>query len=242
MTAGPVSRLRVWVATDIGKVRRENEDCVGAGDTILQSPTGRFNLELPFGEAADAVIVADGVGGGCGGKVAASLAVETFLGRRVDVADIGSLARLIDGVSESIRLFCTQNSATRGGATTLAGLLFSRTFALAFNIGDSRVYRICSGELELLSQDHVSSSDARTLTRFLGGSGVMATPYCREIDFLPGNRYLVCSDGLYGVVANDQLLQLARISDGALAVEALIATALEAGAPDNVTIALCDPV
>lgn len=242
MTAAPgLTCLRVWAATDIGKVRRENEDCVGAGDAVLQSSTGRFDIELSLSETTGTVVVADGVGGGRGGRVAAGLAVSAFLGRCTEVADLEALAAVIDGVSESVRLACAQDNATRGGATTLSGIVFSRAFAFAFNVGDSRVYRIRPEGLDLVSQDHVSSFDARMLTKFLGGSGVMAVPHCQEICLRQGDRYLVCSDGLYGVVTEDRLARLARLPDGRMAVDFLVAAALEAGAPDNITVALCEP-
>jgi serine/threonine protein phosphatase PrpC len=231
--------LPVWAATDIGNARRDNEDCVGAGDTVLCGSTGRFALELPLKETVAAIVVADGVGGGRGGRVAAELAVRTFLNRCANVVDIRSLTAVIDGVSESVRLACAQDPATRGGATTLAGLIFSRAGALAFNVGDSRVYQISEKGMTLLSQDHVSIADGRTLTRFLGGSGPFATPFCSEIAFWPGHRYLVCSDGLSGSVEDSLLAQLALNPNGDSAVDGMMVAALEAGAPDNVTVALC---
>jgi serine/threonine protein phosphatase PrpC len=229
----------VWAATDIGKVRLENQDRVGAGDTVLNLPVGKFEVQL-FPEVMPvAAVVADGVGGGRGGSVAAELAVTAFLNRSSEIKDVDSLTTTVDAISEGIRQACSQEASTRGAATTLAGIVFLRSGAIAFNVGDSRIYRVGKRELSLISQDHVSQSDSRMLTRFLGGNLAFSSPYCTEIPNWYGHRYLICSDGLFGSVKEAQILQLAMIVDGGHAVDALVAAAIEAGAPDNVTVALC---
>jgi serine/threonine protein phosphatase PrpC len=232
--------LHVWAATDVGKVRAENEDCVGAGDTFIRSSSGSFDLRLTISEMATAIVVADGVGGGRGGSVAAELAVSTFLSRCAKVFDTSSLTALVNEVSDHIRLVCAQDSAIRGGSTTLAGLVFMQSRTIAFNVGDSRVYTIRNKSLIPMSQDHVSPSDDRILTKFLGGRSGVVTPYYYEFAAQPGQRFLVCTDGLFRPVPEGRLTQLVSLPAGAAAVDALVASALEVGAPDNVTVMVCD--
>ncbi|MCR4378057.1 MAG: protein phosphatase 2C domain-containing protein [Rhodospirillales bacterium] len=240
MINGYDSIIRVWAATDVGKVREENEDCVGAGDQILQSSSGRFDLRFSIGDEAIAVVVADGVGGSRGGKVASGLAVSGFLSRCIYGADVPSLVSVLGEISERIRLACAQDSATRGGSTTLAGLVFTRSGGIAFNVGDSRIYLLIENELITLSRDHVSTADPRMLTKFLGGSGSAAMPHVHQFNFEKSVRFLICSDGLYSVLPHAALVQMTSLLNGEVAVNSLMDAALTAGAPDNVSLAVCD--
>jgi PPM family protein phosphatase len=241
MTEAVAKRVQIWAATDVGRIRAENEDCVGAGEGFLLTPSGRLDLELELGKQAVAVVVADGVGGSRGGKMAAGLAVTAFLSRCGKVTDGNSLAALIQEVSDHVRLACSEDPAARGGSTTLAGVIFTSLGGIAFNVGDSRVYSMGEqGVLTCLTRDHVSSADTRVLTRFLGGGGGAAHPHYQRFDPVPGGRFLVCTDGLFGPIPETLMSQLASIPGGAGAVEALLAAVQIAGAPDNVTVAVCD--
>ena len=242
ITNHDLKAVAVWAATDIGKVRRENQDRAGAGNTVLSLPVGKFEVQLLPEVIPVSAVVADGVGGGRGGSVAAELAVTAFLNRCREINDVESLTTTVDAISEGIRQTCSQDASTRGAATTLAGIVFLRSAAIAFNVGDSRIYRVGKRELTLISQDHVSPSDSRMLTRFLGGSVALASPYCTEIPNWSEHRYLICSDGLFCSIKEPQILQLAMLADGGHAADALVAAAIEAGALDNVTVALCGTI
>ncbi|MEZ5316680.1 MAG: PP2C family serine/threonine-protein phosphatase [Vicinamibacterales bacterium] len=147
-----------------------------------------------------------------------------------------------------------ENGDLRGMATTVAALLVSQEPVIA-HVGDSRIYRWRDGHLEQITQDHswvseqvragvMSVDDARrhpwrnVVTRALSGGEdpeVEVTP----IDLQQGDRLLVCSDGLSGVVSPDRLEAIAGEAKAPQAIcEDLVAAANEAGGPDNITVAL----
>jgi serine/threonine protein phosphatase PrpC len=234
--------LKIFAVTDIGKLRNDNEDCVGVGETILQSRSRHAEFQGNLKDGSFGIVVADGVGGRRGGKVAASIAVTMFLARCVAVTDANSLSELLFEISEHLRLTCAQNPATRNAATTIAGLVFLKDKAILFNVGDSRVYRISNSNAAILTVDHVSGVDSRVLTQFLGGIGSTAAPHIRELELTAGSRYLLCTDGLFGSVDLLEIGKRASQSDLATAASSLLSAALEAGAPDNITLAICDVI
>ena len=122
----------------------------------------------------------------------------------------------------------------------MAGIVLAPEFLAIFNVGDSRVYALQANTLEMISVDHVAPTDRRTLERFIGGDGLHSLPAVRNIQFDPGTRILLCTDGLYDVVDDDRIKELLGQSDTVFAARCLIAACLERGAPDNVSVAICD--
>jgi protein phosphatase len=148
-----------------------------------------------------------------------------------------------------------EDEALRGMATTAAAVLVGRGKPVVAHVGDSRVYMFRGGKLQQLTEDHswvgeqvragvLSSDDARrhpwrnVVTRALAG-GDDPEVEINDLDVQPGDRILICSDGLSGVVAPEKLEAiLAGSDDLQQACAALIAAANAAGGPDNVTVAL----
>jgi serine/threonine protein phosphatase PrpC len=216
---------------ETGAVRDTNQDAVLATDTVLA--------------------VADG-GGGPAGAAASRAAVDALA--RLDVTAPALLTALAGAVDEVDR-------ALRGsGITTLTGLLRHGTRLALVHIGDTRAYLLRGGELSQLTQDHTwvqdqvdrgklpaaeaaSHPQRALLVRALGGG-----PQPVEADLglrtaLPGDRYLLCSDGLSAVVDRAALHKaLIDHTDPAAAVEHLVALAVEAGAPDNIACVVADVV
>ena len=142
----------------------------------------------------------------------------------------------------------------RGMATTASAVLAGEKSACVGHVGDSRVYALRSGTLAQVTDDHswveeqvractMSASAARqhpwrnVVTRALSGGGDPEIDTV-ELTPLPGERYLICSDGLSGVVAHDDIARLLAGSEGGLdgICERLIAAANEGGGPDNITV------
>jgi serine/threonine protein phosphatase PrpC len=143
----------------------------------------------------------------------------------------------------------------RGMATTAAAVLISNGKPVIAHVGDSRVYRFRDGQLEQLTEDHswvgeqvragvLSDADARrhpwrnVVTRALSGGD---DPHVdvTETDVRPGDRLLICSDGLSGVVPFEKLQSIVSTASNLdEACRALIAAANEAGGPDNITVAM----
>lgn len=212
--------------------------------------------------------VADGMGGHAGGEVASSLAIKTlshslnyfenpdfasdsiedlFLNSIYDIdAEIGRVAKEDDQLS--------------GMGTTLSSLALyvidgQNTVAL-LHIGDSRCYRLRKNSLKQLSKDHtilqelldkgaITPAEALDhpqrsfLTQALMGEGVL-TPFLTVFDVEPHDRFLLCSDGLSGVLDEKEIMDALQISDLDEVVTRLIDGAYAGGAPDNVTVIVAD--
>jgi len=226
------------LATDVGRVRRHNEDA------------GLVQPHL--------VAVADGMGGHAAGEVASGLAVDALrpLGESAELRP----REVLDGVlaaNRAILASAAQNPAQTGMATTLAGLAQvvvggARHWA-AFNIGDSRVYRVVDGRLTQVSQDHSEVAELVSLglltpeealvhparnivTRCLGRDPL------EPVDswvFPPhaGERFLLCTDGLTNELRESAIARILLDGDDAQAIaDRLVAAAVEAGGRDNVTV------
>ena len=231
-----VLSLRYGCATDVGRLRSQNQDRLLARDGLF--------------------LVADGMGGQPAGEVASALAVAELAGlaepgRELDVTD------LVEAVQQAnARLLDEgQHDPERYGlGTTLTGVIRLADGQWAIlNIGDSRVYRFADGRLEQLTTDHSAVQqlvDAGLLdpqaalhhprrnvvTRSLG----IQPPPVPDIELRrpePGERFVICSDGLTNELSDGEIAAvLTTYEDPQRAAEALVAQAVTAGGRDNVTV------
>jgi serine/threonine protein phosphatase PrpC len=148
--------------------------------------------------------------------------------------------RVGDVNEELIRAATRPVNAVHSGSTVVT-LLARGTSCAVLWAGDSRAYRWRNGGLEQLTRDHslaalegMSGADSNTITRAVGGEATLDLDVVRD-RVLPGDRFLLCSDGLTRTVPNEQLASWMAHEDIAKAVEGLIKATLAAGAPDNVT-------
>ena len=223
-----------WAArSHVGKVRVMNEDSAYAGRWLYA--------------------IADGMGGHAAGEVA-SATVITALSKYDAPAPAENLVEILSQAvreaNTAIRQRTEADPALRTMGTTLTAMLWSgHAFALA-HIGDSRAYLLRDGRLRLLTEDHAmhnlvagaaaSQVLAPIMSRFLDGRPDRS-PDLALRQALPGDRYLLCSDGLHAVVSDDAVRE-ALTSDGAPAsiADGLISLALSHGGPDNITVTLID--
>jgi len=232
-------------ATDAGLIRRDNEDAL-----LAQMPV---------------FLVADGMGGHAAGEVAAALAVGQFATLAAGESDLGveTVARSIDEANRLVYETAASRSELRGMGTTVVGLALvtdrDQEVWLVFNVGDSRLYRLHDGELSQVTTDHsevqelmergaISSDsmrhhpDRNVITRALG----VATAV--EPDFwllppVPGERFLLATDGLTGEIGDDDIRRtLSDEVEPAVAATRLVELALQAGGHDNVTVVVVDVV
>ncbi len=226
------------MATDVGRVREHNEDSAMAEGTLF--------------------VVADGMGGHQAGEVASQIAVETLrqLSGRSGLRP-RDLVEQVKAANRAILTSAAQHPEQTGMATTLSGLAAvmvegSEHWAV-FNIGDSRVYRLVDGQLAQVSVDHSEVADlvrigaitedeakvhpARNLvTRCLGRDPLepVDTWVFRP---QPGERFLVCSDGLTNELDVPEIAEvLAADDDPQVVADTLVARAVRAGGRDNVTV------
>ena len=216
--------------------------------------------------SAHLIAVADGMGGHAGGEVASSVAIDTlseiaptFTNPDTDHESASDLfmnsLHTIDGQIKAV----TQDEPQLAGmGTTLTALFISASEISLLHVGDSRAYRLRGNELEQLSEDHtvlqellskgiISESEAQVhpqrsmLTQALMGEGNLE-PSLHVFEGKIKDRYLVCSDGLTGVLSDKEIKSLIKGKDSAAAVDALIDATYINGAPDNVTVILADLV
>jgi serine/threonine protein phosphatase PrpC len=234
------SRTRVRYAglSEAGRVRSVNQDSFFAGEI-----PGRGTL----------AIVADGMGGHQTGEVASQKAVSIIrqeLGRS-RVHPPAAIARAVQAANLEIYEFAMENPENHGMGTTLTTVLIDDQVGLVAHIGDSRAYLVRGGTIKQLTQDHswvaervrqgiLTEDEAKrhrwrnVITNALG-----ATPQFKldlmHFDVKPGDRVLLCSDGISMLLDDARLMQILMNHPPEEAVQQLIQGANERGSPDNVT-------
>lgn len=242
--AAPHSRLtvRAVLRTDVGKVRTENQD-FGSVTTPDAAPDGRL------------MIVADGMGGHRGGATASRLAAETVkeefvTGETADPTDV--LRKALTNANARIFSEAQSNPDLRGMGTTTSALLVRGGRGWFAHVGDSRIYLVRGGEMQQLTDDHslvasmvreglLTTQEAENhprrnvLQRSMGVSEEVEIDVRGPLELQEGDTFVICSDGLHGVVKEDEIRQVAAlpVDDAA---EELVRRALDKGAPDNVTV------
>jgi serine/threonine protein phosphatase PrpC len=206
--------------------------------------------------------VADGMGGHAAGEVASAATITTIAA--LDTEHVGQdLAGAVAGAVASANLRLQElihaDPATEGMGTTLTAILWVDGHAALGHIGDSRAYLLRSGQFYQISHDHslvqslidegkITEEDAAVhphrslLLRALDGRTV-AEPDVTVHETMPGDRYLLCSDGLSGVVSEQTLHETLRsIWDPDKAALQLIELAIKGGGPDNITCIVADVI
>lgn len=227
-----------------GRVRDRNEDALTVCGWRAGSEVARIRL---LGDGVRYAAVADGMGGHPAGDEASRLALQ-LLENDADRLDGASLPQVLTGMNLALHRYGQQHRHARGMGSTIAGLAVHRGTVLVFNVGDSAVFRLLDGYLGRLTEDDRpprlpgQPDGVRTgrLSQCLGGSTgdpVPIRPHVHEVPLVHGDQFLLCSDGLTDVLDLDTVGQVLR-RDPADAVPELLAAALEAGAPDNVSVAV----
>ena len=245
MTAGTGPVARAGVATDVGLVREANEDSWFARGSVF--------------------VVADGMGGHAAGEVASAIAASTLgeLAHRDDLT-VPDLVAAVAEANRQIVQTAVRNPRQWGMATTLTGVVLAQADGarawVAFNIGDSRVYRYAARALTQLTVDHsevqelvdagyLTAEQARvhplrhTVTRSLGRDRAPVV----DTWVLPVESdewFLICSDGLTNEVGDEQIASvLAQAGpDVQAAADALVRQAVANGGRDNVTVVIVETV
>jgi serine/threonine protein phosphatase PrpC len=229
-------KLHQWAITRRGR-RDENQDAIQfTGEApVAEEAVCSSALEL----SCDGVIaaIADGVGGSPDGRLAARTGLRDLCSAPIAQNSRVALERAISAANEQVMALA---SSMGRPASTLAGISFGAERFLAFNVGDTRVYSYGDDRLKLLTIDHKSTLDGRSITRYLGGSLGQATPHIYELPAEPAD-FLICSDGFYAFLASEDLL-LPRRLDPAKALNALSELAISNGSHDNLSAVFCSIV
>lgn len=251
MTRSATLSLRVAALTHVGLRRDSNEDCIAVGDRILSEPMDKAWVTVQTLDSTCACLVADGMGGHPAGEIASRTAIEAMLGGLARAEpEAASLQNLLRETNRFLFAEMARCPHWYGMGTTLAGIVTGHERLLAFNVGDSRIYRIEQGVVEQLSVDDSEptglgfafrSPAARVLSQCLGGfpDSTEISPHLIELAVRAGNRYLICSDGLSDMLS-DAAMGSCVDPDPVRTVEALFALAMDAGGIDNISIVLAD--
>jgi len=236
--------IAVSALSHIGVVRDHHEDSLVAGPwtlcaTVTESPQ---TLVFPLG-APLVVAVADGLGGHPGGEVASAMVARRLaqIGPFLDTED--RVRQALSACDREVHAAAAREPALTAMGTTIAGVVVTPDQVLAFNVGDSRVYAAGPGGVHQLStDDRLSGEDLPPgiVTQALGGIDVLAAsgPHLVTSPLSEDTSYLICTDGLTDSVPDEVLNQTLRQHQDGQAVFALWKAAMEAGGPDNITIAL----
>ncbi|QMU74433.1 protein phosphatase [Streptacidiphilus sp. PB12-B1b] len=232
--------LRFAAGSHKGMIREGNEDSGYAGPRLLA--------------------VADGMGGQAAGEVASAEVLSTMVALDEDVPGsdpLTALSQAADRANERLRLLVEGDPSLEGMGTTLTALLWTGERAGLIHIGDSRAYLLRDGALTQITQDHtwvqrlvdegrITEEEASThpqrslIMRALMGTGEVESDLSiREVR--AGDRYLICSDGLSGVVSHQTLEEtLGSYYAPEQTISELIQLALRGGGPDNITCVVAD--
>ena len=236
--------LRYAVRSDVGLVRANNQDSAYAGPHLL--------------------MVADGMGGHAGGDVASSLAIAAFapLDDEAHGPDdaLAELERATMSARDEIIRRTEAEPDLAGMGTTVTAILRAGNKLAMAHLGDSRGYLLRDGELTQVTVDHtfvqhlvdtgrIKPEEAEhhpqrsVVMRVLGDFDVDVTPDLSVREARPGDRWLLCSDGLSGFVSHDTIAQTLRdVGDADACAERLVQLALRGGGGDNVTVIVADVV
>jgi serine/threonine protein phosphatase PrpC len=232
--------LRYAARSDRGLIRGNNQDSVYAGPRLLA--------------------VADGMGGHAAGDVASKVVIAA-LEHLDDDAPSGdmlqSMRQAVFEGSEHLREVIRESPQLEGMGTTLTAILFAGGRLALCHVGDSRAYLMRDGQMSQITHDdtfvqtliddgRITAEEANThpqrslLLRALNGQDVEPDLSMREAR--EGDRYLLCSDGLSGVVSEETLAEALKDPDPQSTADRLIELALRSGGPDNVTVIVADVI
>jgi serine/threonine protein phosphatase PrpC len=234
----PGVKASVGFASETGP-RKRNEDFAGA---VL-------GLELPEPRRDVVAAIADGIGGANGGRVAAETAVRGFLDGFCDLPETMEVRRaaaiVVNALNNWIYSQGHRDAKLAGMGCTFTAMVLRGRIAHVLHVGDTRAYRLAGDRLICLTIDHVregGTSRSHILNRALGVETEVRLDYATQ-PVARHDRFLLCSDGVHGVVAAETIADILRErSASENAARALVAAALRSGSTDNCTTLVVDVV
>ena len=234
--------LKASAKTNVGKMRSVNQDTV-------------FVSCGPVGPLPNLFIVADGMGGHNGGEIASTAAIAHFcdyISAQTDSSEgpLDLLTSAIIAANKSVLSQAEKEPELSGMGTTLTACTINGSKCNIIHIGDSRAYTVTKDTITQLTNDHsfvnemvkagqITQTEAREhpkrniLTKVLGiNSEMSADGYVTEME--PGSVILLCSDGLYNMVPEDEIKSIIYTSEEP--ADALVAAANEKGGSDNISV------
>jgi PPM family protein phosphatase len=243
--------LNIGKSTNLGNYRENNED----------------SIEVKLAPDLIVAVVADGMGGQAAGEIASKRAVD-IIPRELRKGLVGNvnaeatkimMRRAIVQANEEIMAMGQLDKEMKNMGTTVVAAVWRKGAELfVAGVGDSRAYLVRAKKIQQLTVDHslaqalveaktISAAEAKehkfrnVLWKYLGSKEVGDGPDVAVLPIQPGDRYLLCTDGLHGVVGDDKLLQyMSAQPDAQACADGLVQLALESGSRDNVSTIVID--
>lgn len=261
MSTAKQTNIRIAARTDIGLVRERNEDCIILADLTNGEREPRAIRRI--GPAGVLFGVCDGMGGAAAGEVASSIATQVLVDQMTKVQVSFSdkqfskaLEHAVEVASEAIQADAKQHVERKGMGTTCTAVATRGDRLFVAQVGDSRAYLLRQGVLKQLTKDqtlahalmergHLSEEQlanyqgSNPVLQVLGATediGVEMT----ELAVEPGDRLLVCSDGLHGLVNDETIAKVLTDKRGDAACNELVELAKAAGGRDNISVVVAD--
>jgi protein phosphatase len=256
--------LTVCGGTNRGAKPQENQDTFVVTDLSSRQVTRPcIRTDVSVSRAGVLMLVCDGAGGPTAGSVAAQLAAAAVKkdleaeGDNVSRAPVHALTRALAEANEAILDEAQAYPEKRGMSATCTAAILSWDRLAVAQVGDSRAYLVRRGRLHTLTRDQTVASElldagilrpdqietfryGHVLAQALG-IGESVAPVISSVNLRESDRVLLCSDGLHRAVSDDAIgIILNRAADVGAASNALIAAALAAGGPDNITVVVAD--
>lgn len=247
----PLKRIETAALSSVGCVRQNNEDSI--------SLVCSYGSHQSLTESVLA-IVADGMGGAQGGKLASETAVEVISSSFLSYSQAPPIAlkNALVSANKAVYDLAQKDPSLEGMGTTAVVLFLTPEQAWVGWVGDSRLYLLRDGRMFQMTEDHSLATelvrggamtheqalryeDRHVLTRALGTRpDVEAGVWDNSLAVLPGDRFLLCSDGLHDPVPEADVFLLAGLPSVEAAATALINRASEQGGYDNISCILLD--
>jgi serine/threonine protein phosphatase PrpC len=244
MDKGGQLLLEIAALTNVGLIRKSNEDAIAVGtELICENVFGPKRFTLPGNNCV--LMIADGMGGHSQGALASQTALSFLVQPSGSATEVFQWENALHFANDAIYECMERTPSARGMGTTIVGVAIGEAGIIHFNVGDSRLYRHSSGLLMRLSHDDVplgtsGPGSSHLITQSLGGhrTNTGIRPHVGATSPLTnGDTLLLCSDGLTDMVAdNDVALTLDVTQDLEKCVSALLDLALANGGRDNISI------
>lgn len=239
----------VGMLSDVGCVRELNED----SGTFIQPEDPEVLASKGL-----LILVADGMGGHSSGEVASGMAVDVIT--RVYYEDKGdpqaALKKAFREANREIHKAAEKDESKSGMGTTCTALVLQDRTAISAHVGDSRLYLVREGAIYLMTEDHSAvmemvkaglitleqarhHPDKNVILRAMGSHpDVEVTTWQEPFPVRAGDRFLLCSDGLYDLVEDDEIKQAVESAEPQSACENLISLAKQRGGHDNISVGI----
>lgn len=239
--------IKTFSITDIGKVRKLNQDYV-------------FTSEVPVGGLPNLFLLADGMGGHNAGDYASRNTVETVtktIQNSTEDNPVRALRLAIEEANRKVYEEALQKEELKGMGTTLVAATLLQSYLYVANVGDSRLY-IINDSIRQITKDHSlveemvrigeldelharNHPDKNIITRAIGVAEKVEADFF-DIKLLPGDKILMCSDGLSNMLEDEEILHIIRKQrDVVEMAEALVEAANQNGGKDNISVIIIEP-